>query len=234
MPSQIFAFPFAGGSSYSYNTIFDHLPSEVSNRTFELPGRGSRSKISVNANLVSMATEAYLELREANPSKCLLYGHSMGALLAYLVIRKIAQNKDDIEVSHLVVTGCVPPSYRNVPPLSKLSDEELVEKIIAMDGTPNDLWQEKELWDFFLPVIRSDFKAFEEYVYMKEAPLNIPITVITGTDEFIKNEHLTGWNDVSNYPVDFLRMPGGHFFIHKHAEELAVLLARLAFKEHSQ
>lgn len=225
MPTQLFAFPFAGGSSYSYNPIFEHLPTGISSRTFELPGRGAKSRLPLNPDLRSLAGIVYEELKSAGPGKCVLYGHSMGALLAYLVVRQIKNSQDHIEVSHLVVSGCTPPSYREVPKLSALPDEELIQQIIHMDGTPNDLWKEKELWDFFIPVIRSDFRAFEEYIYEKEPPLNVPLTVITGTDELVKDHHLKGWNDITSHPVDFQKMPGGHFFINEHAKEMAELLA---------
>lgn len=219
---RVFAFPYAGGSSTSYSEISQIFPEEIEFITVELPGRGYRSREPLIPCLESLAYDAYSQISHLiNHSKYLLYGHSMGGLLAYLVAKLIKQSSRHDYAEHMLITGCAAPSYRNIPKISELGNEELIEKIITLDGTPLNLKNEPKLWDFFLPIFRSDFKAFEDYIDTKEVCLDIPLTVIIGNNESLKKPHVRNWDIVTTKSVHFKEMKGGHFFIHENRHELA-------------
>lgn len=234
MPYNIFAIPYAGGSSMAYTSISQLLPKEIEFQTLELPGRGLRTGEDLVDDLNLLAKDVYLQINTSNAtSKYVLYGHSMGGLLAYLTANVI-RRKGLKSIKHIVITGCAAPSFRDTPRLSALPNHELIEEIFMLDGTSDDLKNEPQLWDFFLPIFRSDFKAFEEYVHKEEYPLNIPLTIVTGFDEVLNEKHLSGWKNITTSQVSFLKMPGGHFFIHDNAQELAKLLTKtLLSKEQS-
>jgi len=54
--------------------------------------------------------------------------------------------------------------------------------------------------------------------------LNIPLTVITGTDEDMELEEILLWQKESVLPADFRQMPGGHFFILEHVNEIMEII----------
>ena len=85
---------------------------------------------------------------------------------------------------------------------------------------PDEILQSEELLDYLEPILRTDFSVSETYSYKAHAPLDIPMTVITGTEEHMENEDILLWQKESSLPVDFKQMPGGHFFIFKHIDKL--------------
>ncbi len=93
---QLFLLPFAGGNCYSYNFLrkdVQNLAIELHN--LELPGRGKRSRESFSANH-QMAVDDYCkqikELRNGQPY--IIYGHSMGADLAFWVTNEMETSGD--------------------------------------------------------------------------------------------------------------------------------------------
>ena len=55
--------------------------------------------------------------------------------------------------------------------------------------------------------------------------MNIPMTVITGSEEDMEKEDVLLWQKESELPVDFRQMPGGHFFILEHTDKLLRIIS---------
>jgi external thioesterase TEII len=65
----------------------------------------------------------------------------------------------------------------------------------------------------------------ETFSYEDHPPLNIPITVITGTEEDMEKDDILLWQKESSIPVDFMQMPGGHFFIFDHRDKVVDVIS---------
>jgi surfactin synthase thioesterase subunit len=68
--------------------------------------------------------------------------------------------------------------------------------------------------------------ACENYAYENYAPLNIPITVITGTQANMEMADIHLWQKETKSIVDFRRMPGEHFFIFKYPLEIVEIISK--------
>ncbi len=225
MGLNVIAFPFAGGNKYAFDFLKPGLhASDVSLQVLEYPGRGARMNKYLLDDIDKVVEDAYEQLlNKINIDSYIIYGHSMGALVAYLVCQKlmISQNKMPMK---LVVSGSSAPSARKVENIWNLPSDSFWEKINEFGGLPNNLLKNHDLKIFFEPILKADFKAIEEYKFCKAEKLNIPIDVLYGTDEDISYEEVLPWKLESSNKVSIRELPGDHFFIYKHTEILNALL----------
>jgi surfactin synthase thioesterase subunit len=155
----------------------------------------------------------------------------MGGLMSYLLTLKILENKKQAP-SHLFITGTSGPSSTTRQEEKKrylLDKKEFIEEIKELDGMPEEILQNEELLHYFEPILRSDFKLSENYIYQQRDPLNIPITVITGTDEDMELNDIHLWQKETTCRVDFKRMSGKHFFIFNHAQTIVDIISKKLF-----
>lgn len=225
---NLFTLPFAGGSRYSYREMEEYLPSIVNSVALEYPGRGSRMRESLVRDMHSLVEDAYQQIRH-DLDKCsyAIYGHSMGGLMAGLLARKIIHNHHQPPL-HLFITGSRGPSGKENEEKKRhlMEKSAFIEELKRLNGSPEEILNDSELLDYFEPIIRADFEATETYQYQEAPPMNIPITVITGTDEEMLPESVAAWQKETRQAVDFRRMAGTHFFIHKYPSVIAEIIVK--------
>lgn len=89
---------------------------------------------------------------------------------------------------------------------------------------PDEILKNDELLDFFEPILRADFTVSESYRHNVIPPLNIPITVITGSQEDMEIDEIKTWQRETTEPVDFRVLSGGHFFIYEHVDSILKII----------
>ncbi|HEY8780381.1 MAG TPA: thioesterase domain-containing protein [Mucilaginibacter sp.] len=218
---------FAGGNKYSYRTLFDKAPSFLNIMPLEYPGRGTKITEHLVSDIHILVNELYGQVKEiADKEKYAVYGHSLGGLVAYLLTLKLMENRHR-QPEHLFITGTDGPSSlsRLEKKRSLLPKDEFIKEIKDLGGMPNEILESEELLDYLEPILRNDFRVSETYLYEDRGPLNIPITVITGSEEDMEEEDVLLWQKESYLPVDFSQMPGGHFFILEHKDKLLEIIS---------
>ncbi|WP_217602958.1 thioesterase II family protein [Chitinophaga sp. GbtcB8] len=220
MEPNIFCFHFAGGSKYSYRQFISLAADNLRFIPIELPGRGARVRETLLTDMEMMADDLLDQIRNRLDVPYAIYGHSMGALLAYMVTVRIIRmglNKP----LHLFVSGCEGPSAaRSTKGISALPREEFIRKVEAMGGFPDDLLRQPEIINFFEPILRSDFQSVETYNYEPTTKLDLPITVMIGDDEQVKYKEACEWRQETTHDIEIKIFPGKHFFIFEHTQEI--------------
>jgi surfactin synthase thioesterase subunit len=154
----------------------------------------------------------------------------MGALVALLLTRKIGVGSLPLPV-HLFLTGTGGPSANtHDKTLHALARDEFVREIMDLDGCPDEVFRDRELLDYVEPILRADLEAAERYEYEVWGNLNVPITVITGSEERIPVEELNAWQNETSHKVDFRTMRGKHFFIFDNAADIVNVIAKKLFQ----
>lgn len=224
---NLMCFPYAGGSQYSYNSFKAVAPTGLNVIPIELPGRGDRVKESLLVDIESMVNDQFNQLKNYINRPYILYGHSMGAILCYLVAEKIASANLPLP-QHLIVTGCEGPSAKekNQKRRSHLPQDEFLGELKALGGLPHEILMDTSFLDFFEPILRTDFKAVEDYQYLKSAALNIPICVIYGSEEDFSFAEASAWQKESNFDVEVIELPGDHFFIFRHERQIMNIIEK--------
>lgn len=211
---RLFCFPFAGGGTTAYYRWPARILAGVEVARIQLPGREIRLREPLFDNLRSLVGTLAEEMTSYIDGPFVLYGHSMGALLAFELARAL-RRRNGLLPAHLFVAGYrapqLPPSE---PPFSHLPDAEFVERVRRFGGLPDPIVRDKELLEIFLPILRADFRMTETYVYSEEPPLECPITAFGGlSDPKTGVEKILAWSMHTSVRFDTHFFPGGHFFL---------------------
>lgn len=215
---------FAGGNKYSYQPFEEHLDKNINLITLELPGRGKRFNEPLLTNVDDIVADLFEQLKaNTNKKPYAIFGHSMGAILTYLLAHKI--EKSDFENPiHLFVSGCKAPKIKRKPPFyHDMPKEQFVNKIREMGGCPEEILENDELMALFEPSLRADFKTIETYQYEKQSLLKTPITVFIGNKDRVTWEEAKDWGEESIHLIDIKEFEGNHFFIFQHKEAITAL-----------
>lgn len=223
--TRLICLPYAGGSSQVFAPWQAALQGQIELVTPELPGRGRRMMDAPFSRLSELVDWLMIELNDRLAGDFSLWGHSMGALLAYELTRAIAR-RGGRAPRHLFVTGALPPRYpRHAELYHRLDDDALIAKLASMNGTPAEILADRELMSILLPAIRADFSVCETYAWNPlGGALHVPITAIGGDrDPDIAVEKLHGWRGCSDGPTRVLSLSGDHFFLRDHVDAIAGL-----------
>lgn len=222
---KLFCIPFSGGNGYSYTAFRRHLAENIELVNLELPGRGKRIQEPLLTTIEEMTEDLYRQMQNGPDSPFAIYGHSLGALLGYTLCRYISEKGNSLPLI-LIVSGQTSPSFIKNDENYKLPDADFLNMLREMEGTPEELLSDRNFVKFFLPVIRADFQAVGTYSYSPpEKKLEIPVSVILGSNEKIEDEEAEHWQLETTAAVSIDRFEGGHFFIYAHTEDICGLIS---------
>ena len=224
---NLICFPYAGGSKYSYRSFEAVIPRGINLIPLELPGRGDRVNERLLIDINAMVEDLLGQMNRYTNKPYILYGHSMGGILAYLVAKRISN--DNIHLPEcLVITGCEGPSVKNDAQKARslLPSVEFFEELKTLGGIPDEILKDEGIREFFEPILRADLKAIEGFKYRKSIRLNVPICIIFGVEEDISLEEASSWVDESNSRVEIFQFPGDHFFIFKYEKKLMEVIEK--------
>lgn len=229
---QLVCFPSAGSGASMYRRWPRLVGDDVEVIAVQPPGREHRSNELPIRALRSFAEELAEELSSIVDRDFVLFGHSMGALVAYetAVLRAGAGYT---QPSQLVLSAAV-PRFSRVPDRSRwagASLEELRAHLQALGGTPDEVLRSEEMMALVGPAVLNDLAATDEYEVVHAVPVPVSATVVAGKDDVSVTEpRLHDWDGLFVQPPRHARLPGGHFYFsaEKDAHELlATVIAPL-------
>ena len=218
--TQLFMLHFAGGNIFSYQFLKPYVPVDFDFHPIELPGRGKR----ITENFVSTTSDAVEDLVSQiislrNNQAYIIFGHSMGASLGLRVTKRLEELGDP--PMRLIVSGNAGPGIKdNDKCRSTMNDDELKEELRTLGGVSEEVLENDELFDFFAPIMKSDFRLLE--TCEKLAPgfkINSPIVAIMGDSEET-SESIENWRKFTSSEFKSFLLEGNHFFIHNHPTSL--------------
>lgn len=223
----LYCLPFAGGSALSYRDFNNHVAEFIDLKLIDLPGRGRRIKEPLLTNIEAVVDDILDQIKnEIGTKPYAIYGHSMGTLLGYLLTRRLL-NLNLPAPAHWFFSGRKAPSIvDNDPPKYKLPKPEFIEMLNQLGGAPPEILAHAELMEFFEPILRADFEAVETYVHVPTSPLNIPLTILYGSnDKETPYAKLLPWQQETGQPISVKEFAGGHFFIFDYLPQLGQLFS---------
>lgn len=212
---RLFCFPYAGGGASAYRGWADLVGHLVEVCPVELPGRETRLREPPFTQFAPMILSVLQGLVPLMDRPFAFFGHSMGALIAFELAHRL-RHLDMPEPIGLLLSGAVAPQVR--PPkrlVHTLANDEFIDELRRLNGTPEMVLQNVELMEILLPLLRSDFAVDETYEYRPQPPLGCPLTVFGGRQDFeISSEGLQAWRQHSRGPFEVHMLDGDHFFLH--------------------
>jgi surfactin synthase thioesterase subunit len=211
---RLFCFSYAGGNASEFLDWQAAFAPTIEICALQLPGRGRliheppwRDRDALVAALVDIvAAEATLPIA--------LFGHSLGALLAFEVARQLPASAA-AKLVRLFASGSESPRVRSTSaPLHGLDDDAFIEALGRLNGTPPEVLEHRELMQLVLPMLRADFALAEEYVYREGPLLRVPITVFGGrADTECTAPNVEAWLAETTAGGRLVWFDGGHFFL---------------------
>jgi pyochelin biosynthetic protein PchC len=223
---RLVCLPHAGGAASLYQNWSGGLPLEVEVLAARYPGRQDRFLepcVETMAALADRLTEALVPYLG---EPLALFGHSLGADVAYEVTVRL-ERRYGIRPRHLFVSGALAPHTTPESELPDLSDAELLAEVLRLDSPGAGLLADPELAELVLPALRADYRMSAGYRPTRaELPtISTPITAFTGdADPLVAVEDVRGWADLTNGGYHERVFHGGHFFLEQHRGEMLGLI----------
>jgi pyochelin biosynthetic protein PchC len=220
----LFCLPYAGGGMNSYDSWAPLLARTADVWVAELPGRGTRFDQPFADDLTLLAGDLAAEIQAIAPPRVALFGHSMGAALAFETA--LALTAAGAPPLALFVSGHAAPGRRKAR-LHELSNEELTGTMRQLGGTPGDVFDSPELWELMLDVIRADLTLVERHAHPPGAAVPCPLVAYgsTGDDE-ADEAGIAGWATRTTGPFATRVFPGDHFYFLEYPEAFATDVIR--------
>lgn len=213
--ARIFCFPHAGGSPRTFLDWQDGLGEEGEILAICRPGREHRAAEPAPTieEYINGAATAITAVTEADGRPFYLFGHSLGALVAFEVCRRLAGSA---ALRHFIASGLAAPALlpsQRVREIAKLTGAEFAEAIGFFGGLPAEVAADEEVRDLLLPGLIADFRIAAGYRYQPGPRLGVPATLVVGRDDpHVKAVQIEPWNDEFTWPPDCHWVDGGHFY----------------------
>jgi surfactin synthase thioesterase subunit len=217
--------PHLGGNAAVFGWWSMRLAPGVRVLPVQLPGRGSRSAERPLRSIAEIAEALALNVAPELRGTYALYGHSLGAIIAFEFARVMDALGRPPE--HLFVGACrAPDAPLDRPFLHDAPDDALLDYLRGMDGTPDALIADAGLRATVLDAVRADLEAWETYRFVEGGRLASPITAIAGADDrSVSAAEMRGWGRHSDGGFRLATVPGGHFFLRDARDEVLGIVA---------
>ncbi|WP_066931357.1 thioesterase II family protein [Streptomyces sp. NBRC 110611] len=218
---RLVCFPHAGGSASFFRTWAQHLDPTVELQVVQYPGRENRIAEPLLGTMDEVASAAARALR-ADGRETILFGHSMGAAVAYEVLRILEADRASA-VTRLCVSGrrLTGPSADRV--ITPLTDDELIASMGALGGTQSAILEDPDIRAMVLPILRNDYFLIDSYrPDPAAAPVTAEVVALTGdADPRVTEAQMKEWARITTGPFACHTFPGGHFYLAEHSAALA-------------
>jgi medium-chain acyl-[acyl-carrier-protein] hydrolase len=224
---RLFCFPYAGGGALAYRQWWRELPPEIDVVPVELPGRGNRMGEPARRSFPGLISELEEAISPHLDIDFALFGHSMGATIAFELTRQL-RRRGRPQPRLLIVSGRRAPGLPvDDPPTYNLPEAEFIAELHKLNGTPKEVLESQELMSLMLPLLRADFELIQTYQYTKEAPLSCPISAYGGTEDLeLPRDRLLPWGEQTTQEFSLQMIDGDHFFLRSSQTQLLRLISR--------
>ncbi|MEU6057071.1 thioesterase domain-containing protein [Streptomyces sp. NPDC047097] len=224
-PLRMYCFAHAGAGVSAFGGWPSALGAGVVRVPVLLPGRDVRRREKRSTDRRTLLIDLLRTVGRPPGSPYMLYGHSLGGLIAYTVAR--ALEEAGLNPPALVAVGACPPpdAAAAIPAGAHLPDCELVALLDRLGSVPagapaDGLWARSTL-----PVLRDDLRLAQALRAAADRPVRAPLLIVSGRDDpFVTPRLMSGWQRWTSSVAVRRTLPGDHFFVR--GRELPRLLGR--------
>jgi surfactin synthase thioesterase subunit len=216
----LFIFPHAGGSAEYYIPFARAFSSDVKRVAVQYPGRGGTHDVGSFSGIPELADQACAMLAPAvrADGQVALFGHSMGALVAFETALRFESEGNP--VAALFVSACAAPGMAGFDYIPK-HDRGLLDVVGQMTGANSEFLENEEFAAKILPTLRG-LRAIADYDCPADAVLSCPIFAFLGDEDDVATyEKIEPWSQRTTGRFGARVFPGHHFYVNDHVTELA-------------
>ncbi|MEU5034431.1 alpha/beta fold hydrolase [Streptomyces rubiginosohelvolus] len=226
--------PFAGAGPSFFTPWQKLAPEGLRILPVSLPGREKRFPESAYDAAAPAVDDAYAQVTAAlgggdgdgGDSPVVLFGHSMGAVLAYELAHRIERAAGPVRLAALVVSGAPGPWTPRTDRADGLPDEEFAARVRAFAGYDHPALADPEMRELLLPALRADVRLHETYVPSTDRPLGVPVISVRGReDTLVGAAEAAEWGRATTGKLTVAEPAGGHMYLAERPGELLELVA---------
>jgi surfactin synthase thioesterase subunit len=212
---RLICFPWCGAGASVYRRLGPSLPDYIELLSVQLPGREDRFSETRLFRMEQVVEHVLGDIVSVFDRPLVLFGHSMGALVAYETALALKASIDR-EPDCLVVSGHESPDAKFVANENwhMADDSKFISYLGELGGTSREILDNPEIMRILLPALRSDYEVLEKYTYSQQPPLSCPLIACAGEeDKEVSSEDLYSWGEYTTGPYEAHLFPGDHFYL---------------------
>jgi len=223
---RLFCLPFAGSGASVFRTWGRDLAPVVEVCPVQLPGRENRLAEPPYTDIRALTQRLVDQLRPYAQKPFALFGHSMGALLAFELTRTLQRENGPMPLVLFLSAHRAANLLSRRKPLSHLPAPEFIQAVRDLGGTPEGVFESQDLIDITLPTLRADFTLCETYHFVPGPPLDCPLILCAGRkDTEVSPQEVEAWSEHTTRTAHLQLFPGDHFFLRSDYELLLQTIA---------
>lgn len=224
-PTTLVCFPFAGSGASFFRPWRRGVGEGAAVLPVQLPGREQRLDepllLDIAEAIDALAPDLLRQVEGARD--VVVFGHSLGAMLAYEFARRLEPRPD--RAVRLVVSGSPAPDRPRVRRAGGLPDEAFLKQVGEFAAYSHEALDDPEMREMLLPILRADVRMHESYVPRGPLALAHAVTCLRGRDDtLVAADDARDWARLARGNFDYLELPGGHMYLADSAEALIRLL----------
>ncbi|WP_067125517.1 thioesterase II family protein [Streptomyces yokosukanensis] len=228
-PGRYYLLPYAGGGHAAYRLLTDHWAARPDRHPAAVPFAWDSARYLGGSGLRGLAGELARRIADdlaARPvDRYGLFGHSMGALLAYETAAALLE-LDCPPPAVLAVSGRVAPQYGFRPAVDLDDPRSTAEYLRSCGGALAQAAEDPEFVELVQERLRGDVLLGAEHVHQERPPLPLPVIALGGRDDpLAAHEEMAGWLRHGVGTGELRLFPGGHWFLWDHVPAVAARLA---------
>lgn len=225
---RIICFTHSGSYASQYSLWEKYLPKDIECVIYERPGSGIRISEEAFTNWQDLVNDAVVSIKGYLDLPYIIFGHSLGGSIAFEVA-KVLESTPHVRPRLVAIGDREAPNHKPDKIRHHLSDEEFGEMLVKDYGMDKSLVLNKDIMEFFLPMLKNDFKLADTYFDVfghrsDRIMANIAVFRPEKTNDTLES-HLD-WSKYTQDKLELIDVSGGHFFVFDHAEEFIKKLTR--------
>lgn len=224
MGMQIFALPYAGGTSAFYKPLSEYLDNSLTLTAIDLKGHGPRMSEPLNDNMKDIVRDAAEEImkRKGNEPFALI-GYSFSTTICYELFFYLF-SVYGFTPKHIFFMASEPPfSDTSEKKIADLDDEAFLRALGEYGGLQKEFLESEELKNIYVPILKADIRANENNKINRLQYLNCDFSVFY-SDYDNKNGQISDWRKCALKKCSFYNMEGNHFFLADNYKKIAQII----------
>jgi len=223
---RLVCFPHSGGTPAAFRDWVDGLAPQAEVWSVTLPGRASRSEEPFAREFEPLTAHVAEAIRQRVPVPFALFGHSLGATVAFEVARLL--ERAGMSPAHLIVSGRAAPDAAHPTTIPRKDAELLTRLDQVYGGIPDAIRAEPEMLNYLLTVIRADLELSASYIFLPGPPLRVPVSALGGdSDPTVSVMQLCQWGDHTVGAFTRLIFPGAHFYLNEQQDAVIIAVRKI-------
>ncbi|MFC6564096.1 thioesterase II family protein [Actinoplanes utahensis] len=220
---HVCAIPQAGGGATAFAALSDELGPDIAVWALNLPGRQARFGEPVRTELEPLLDDLVTAFPRRAPM--LLFGYCSGALLAFLLARRLRRDGNRLPDGLVAASYPAPDRAEPTRDIHRLPGAEFWTEILSYGGVPERIAAQPDFREIFEPALRADYELLSGYHYRDEPPLPVPITAVSGTDDAVlRSADVDRWRTHTEGAFRSETVAGDHWLLENAPHEVAGLL----------